>query len=58
MQTIIANNEIFTKAHERFEYFTHDDKLLEFYDMHQKWELEKNTDIYYAEQKGIEKRLK
>jgi len=55
MQTIIEDSTIFSKAHEKFEHFTHNDKLLEFYEMHSKWESDYNTGIHYAEQKGIEK---
>ena len=34
--------------------FAKDDKLVEFYEAHQKWEMEKDTAIGYAEMKGIE----
>jgi len=54
MQVIVDNNSVFAKAHERFENFTKNDELVEFYEAHQKWIMEKDTAIGYAEMKGIE----
>ena len=57
MQVIVDNNPVFAKAHEKFENFTKNDELVEFYEAHQKWVLDRDTAIGYAEMKGIEQGL-
>ena len=54
MQVIVDDNPVFAKAHEKFENFTKNDELVEFYEAHQKWVMDRDTAIGYAEMKGIE----
>jgi len=54
MQVIVDDNPVFAKAHEKFENFTKNDELVEFYEAHQKWVMDRDTAIDYAEMKGIE----
>ena len=53
MQVIVDNNPVFAKAHEKFENFTKNDELVEFYEAHQKWVMDRDTAVGYAEMKGI-----
>jgi predicted transposase/invertase (TIGR01784 family) len=52
MQVIVDNNSVFAKAHDRFKNFTKDDKLVELYESRKKWQMDKDTEIGYAEMKG------
>ncbi len=54
MQVIVDDNPVFAKAHEKFENFTKNDELVEFYEAHQKWVMDRDTAIGYAEMKGRE----
>ena len=54
MQVIVEDNPVFAKAHEKFENFIKNDELVEFYEAHQKWVMDRNSAIGYAERKGIE----
>ena len=55
METIIKDDEIFSKAHDRYRQFTLNDELMELYEARIKYQLQYNTDMAYAEEKGIEK---
>ncbi len=55
MQVVVDDSEIFTKAHNRFTNFTKNDELVELYEARQKWQMDRDTAIGYAEMKGIEK---
>jgi len=58
MQIIVDNSKIFAKAHNRFKNFTKNDELVELYEARQKWQMDKDTAIGYAEMKGIEQGIK
>jgi predicted transposase/invertase (TIGR01784 family) len=55
MRTILENSENLKKAHEQYMNFTGNSEYREAYEARRKWELDQNTLIYSAEQKGIEK---
>lgn len=51
---MIKEDKDIKKAHEEYIKFTRDDELREIYEARMKWQLDQNTLIYSAEQKGIE----
>ena len=55
MQVVVDNSDLLTKAHKRFKTFTKNDELVELYEARQKYQMDRDTAIGYAEMKGIEK---
>ena len=54
MQIVVKNSEALTKAHKRFKTFTKNDELVELYEARQKYQMDRDTAIGYAEMKGRE----
>ena len=54
IQVVVDNSDLITKAHKRFKTFTKNDELIELYEARQKYQMDRDTAIGYAEIKGIE----
>lgn len=55
METIIKDEPILEKAHEKYNRFTSDEELMAVYEARIKYQMDYNTDVEYALEKGIEK---
>jgi predicted transposase/invertase (TIGR01784 family) len=55
MRTVIKEDTIFNKAHEEYSRFVQDDEMVTLYEARMKWQLDYNSGMAAAEEKGIEK---
>jgi predicted transposase/invertase (TIGR01784 family) len=55
MKILIRDDEEIAQAHKEYERFTADDEIRELYEQRMKWQLDYNTDLEIAAQKGMEK---
>jgi len=52
METLIKENEIIKKAHEKYIAFTRDESLVDAYEAHMKWKRDYNSGIALAREEG------
>ena len=54
MKTLVSENEIIKKAHDRYKSFTRSDELREVYEAREKYKRDEATRLHLAEKRGIE----
>ena len=54
MKTLVSENEVIKKAHDRYESFTRSDELREIYEAREKYKRDEATRLHLAEKRGIE----
>lgn len=58
METIIKDDPVLEKAHNKYTQFTADDELMQLYEARIKYQLDYNSDIYNAKEEGREEGVK